>query len=57
METATSYSLAFTAGGVTVPTAVAPKIVKEWKKKNPLYSAGTLGVITGAATKSLVELL
>lgn len=57
LENTTKYSLIATTSIPVGAKVIAPGTVKTWRKLNPLYSSGVLGVMAGAATKSLVELL
>ena len=57
LEDSVKAGLVATTTTAVVPKVLAPEAVKFWRKKNPLYSSGILGVLAGASAKALVELL
>jgi len=49
-------SLAVTVGSPAVAYGIAPKHAKQYLKDNPVYSAGVLGVMSGAVLRGVLEL-
>jgi len=57
LERITSHCLAATASSPFIAYGIAPQYVKNFKRENPTYSSGALGVMIGASVKALETLL
>ena len=57
LEQIASHSLAATVAIPLGGYAIAPKYWKAWRKEQPTYSSGVLGVLAGASLRALQEII
>ena len=56
-DTFATVGIAAVVGGAAVNEAIQHEAMETWREKHPTYAAGVYGVMAGAVTRALVELV